>query len=49
MLNRDIRIEYQNPNNGIKDIYADINKAKRILNWQPRLSLHEGIKEILFG
>lgn len=48
-LNQSIKINYQNQDSGIKEIYADITKAKKILNWQPKISLHEGIKEILFG
>jgi len=29
------------------DIYADISKEKRILNWQPRVSLDEGLKRVI--
>jgi len=32
----------------VRDTLADISKAKRILNWEPRVSLKEGIGELIF-
>ena len=49
MLNKNLNIEYQqNADNRVNDIYADISKARKILNWQPKLSLQEGLRGILF-
>ncbi|MBI5637155.1 MAG: NAD(P)-dependent oxidoreductase [Nitrospinae bacterium] len=35
--------------NEISDVYADIGKAVRELNWHPRHSLEEGIKTMIFS
>ena len=31
----------------IKDSYADISKAKNLLNFEPKIDLREGLKEII--
>ena len=28
-------------------LYADITKAKKLLNWQPKISLEEGLKKTI--
>ena len=33
--------------NEIPDVYADISKARKKLNWHPRISFNEGIRNIL--
>jgi UDP-glucose 4-epimerase len=42
------KIYYENPRTGdIKDSYADITKAKKLFNYEPKVSLREGL-ELLF-
>ncbi|MCL4429787.1 MAG: GDP-mannose 4,6-dehydratase [Chloroflexi bacterium] len=44
----DFGIKYMDPRAGdIKDSYADISKAKRLLGFEPRVTLHEGLKAIV--
>jgi nucleoside-diphosphate-sugar epimerase len=42
ILCEDIRRE-----NEIMDLYADIDKASEILNWRPRVSITEGINQVI--
>jgi len=45
---RECPIEYQPPRLGdIRHSYADISKARRILGFEPSISLEEGIKELI--
>ena len=44
----DLGIHYEEPRAGdIKDSYADISKAKRLLGFEPKVSLREGLKAIV--
>ena len=29
------------------ELYADITKAKKLLNWQPKISLEEGLRKTI--
>jgi nucleoside-diphosphate-sugar epimerase len=41
-------IDYQKPREGdIQDSLADIKKAKKLLNWEPQISLKEGIAQLM--
>ena len=40
----DLKLDYFNPKTDIKDTWADISQAKEILNWQPTVSIDEGVK-----
>jgi UDP-N-acetylglucosamine/UDP-N-acetylgalactosamine 4-epimerase len=41
----DLEIQHAKPRAGdIKDSYADISKAKRLLGFEPKVSLREGLK-----
>lgn len=43
-----IRLEFRNPIKGESDVtWADNTKAKRLLDFQPKISLYEGIKDFL--
>lgn len=47
IINKDIKIQYLNRRNfDVSANILDIRKAKEIYNWEPRLSLTEGITEI---
>ena len=44
----DLEIRYEKPRAGdIKDSYADISKAKRLLGYEPKVSLREGLLMLL--
>jgi UDP-glucose 4-epimerase len=44
----DSAIQYENPRAGdIKDSYADIFKAKCLLGYEPKVTLHEGLKALV--
>jgi len=44
----DLEIQPAKPRAGdIKDSYADISKAKRLLGFEPKVSLREGLKAIV--
>jgi nucleoside-diphosphate-sugar epimerase len=44
----DLEIQHEKPRSGdIKDSYADIAKAKRLLGFEPKVTLHEGLKAII--
>jgi nucleoside-diphosphate-sugar epimerase len=45
----DLRIEYIAPRIEPHDTLADITLAKKLLGWQPKVKLEDGIKEILNG
>ena len=43
-----LRSHYEKPRAGdIKDSYADISKAKRLLGYEPKVSLREGLLMLL--
>ena len=42
-----VRYIFTNPDVPVKGIWADISKAKRLLNWEPKISLEEGLKDLL--
>jgi len=43
-----VGIQHGNPRAGdIKDSYADISKAKRLLGYEPKVTLHEGLKALV--
>lgn len=44
---KEIRSEEQERPNEILDVVADISKAKQELNWEPKYSFEDGIREIL--
>jgi nucleoside-diphosphate-sugar epimerase len=45
---KDIKNVYVDPRRGeFKDVHADINKAKRLLNYAPRFSLKLGIADLV--
>lgn len=33
--------------NEVSDCYADISKAKKVLNWSPQIDIHEGLQTIM--
>jgi UDP-glucose 4-epimerase len=44
----DLEIEYSDPRPGdIKRSYADTRKAEKILGFKPKISLEEGLKQLL--
>jgi UDP-glucose 4-epimerase len=45
---KDISVEFTNEKrkNETLDCYADINKAKELLNWQPTISFDQGLKKL---
>ena len=44
----DLEIRYEKPRAGdIKDSYADISKAKRLLGYEPRVCLRDGLRVLL--
>ena len=44
----DLMIRYEKPRAGdIKDSYADISKAKKLLGYEPKVSLREGLQMLL--
>jgi CDP-glucose 4,6-dehydratase len=48
MGKKDYPVQILNQSRGeIKDQYLSIEKAERILNWRPRYSLDEGLKETI--
>ncbi len=44
--NRIEHIEHHHPQAEIMKLECDISKAKRLLNWEPKVSLEEGIKKL---
>src|SRR5665647_619255 len=48
LTGQDLEIRYELAREGdIKDSYADISKAKRLLNYEPKVTLKEGLKALL--
>ena len=49
LLRKDIapRVNEQFRINDIRHCYADISKAKRLLKWEPKITLEEGFKELI--
>jgi nucleoside-diphosphate-sugar epimerase len=48
LTGQDLEIRYELPRAGdIKDSYADISKAKRLLCYEPKVTLREGLKGLL--
>jgi UDP-glucose 4-epimerase len=48
LAGEDLEIHYENPRDGdIKDSYADISKAKKILGYVPKVSLRDGLQALL--
>ena len=48
LTGQDIEIRYELARAGdIKDSYADISKAKRLLNYEPKVTLKQGLKALL--
>lgn len=46
----DLEISYEQPRAGdIKDTYADISKAEKLLGYAPVVSLHDGLRALFFG
>jgi nucleoside-diphosphate-sugar epimerase len=44
----DVAIRYEKPRAGdIKDSYADISKAKKLLGYEPKVSLRDGLQVLL--
>jgi dTDP-D-glucose 4,6-dehydratase len=44
----DLMIRYEKPRVGdIKDSYADISKAKKLLGYEPKISLRDGLRGLL--
>lgn len=39
--------EFKRPLGDVNVTYADISKAKRLLNWEPKVSIEEGMKEFV--
>ena len=47
LLNKKAKIKQKEMQPGDVNItYADISKAKELLNWQPKVSIEEGLKEM---
>lgn len=42
-----IQVNQEFRKNDIRHCFADISKAKRILGWQPKMSLAQGLKELI--
>ncbi|MBU1032300.1 SDR family NAD(P)-dependent oxidoreductase [Patescibacteria group bacterium] len=42
-----IQVNQEFRKNDIRHCYADISKAKRILGWEPKVSLEQGLKELI--
>jgi UDP-glucose 4-epimerase len=48
LTGQDLEIRYELARAGdIKDSYADISKAKRLLNYEPKINLRDGLKALL--
>jgi UDP-glucose 4-epimerase len=48
LTNVDTKIHYEKPRAGdIKDSYADITKAKKLLSYEPKVSLREGLQVLI--
>lgn len=49
LMNKHIkpRITHTFRKNDIRHCFADITKAKKLLNWQPKISLNRGMKELI--
>ena len=44
----DLEVRYEKPRAGdIKNSYADVSKARRLLGFEPRVSLRDGLRELL--
>jgi FlaA1/EpsC-like NDP-sugar epimerase len=46
LLNKQTIREYQNNLGNIKSIRADMEKTKRVLNWEPEIKLEDGLRRI---
>jgi FlaA1/EpsC-like NDP-sugar epimerase len=46
MLDKQVIREYQNNSGNIKDIWADMERTKRVLNWEPEIKLEDGLRRI---
>lgn len=46
-IDKPVHCQEEPRKNEIKDLYADISKAKSMLDWMPRISLYQGIEECL--
>jgi UDP-glucose 4-epimerase len=48
LTGQDLEIRYELPRAGdIKDSYADISKAKRLLGYEPKVTLRDGLKDLV--
>jgi UDP-glucose 4-epimerase len=48
LTGQDLEIRYELPRAGdIKDSYADISKAKRLLGYEPKVTLRDGLKDLI--
>ena len=42
-----IRVNQDFRKNDIRHCFADISKAKKILGWEPKVTLEQGLKELI--
>ena len=52
MINKDINITRDSKRirpkrSEVDRLYADVDKAKKLLNWEPKISLDEGLKRTI--
>jgi UDP-glucose 4-epimerase len=48
LLGRTIDVQYLPPRQGdIEESYFDVTKARQVLNWQPTITIRDGIRSLL--